>query len=79
MPGQRARIELVVGNVKIYLSFIANTGFAKRDEHLIGYKSGERSSQIDFVMVRRHDRKNWKECLECCANLNIKGEVTWQW
>ncbi|QHN93813.1 TIR-NBS-LRR type disease resistance protein [Arachis hypogaea] len=40
---------------------IANTCFKKRDEHLITYKSGMTSSQIDFLL-RRFDRKF---CINC--------------
>ncbi|XP_042514389.1 uncharacterized protein LOC122089040 [Macadamia integrifolia] len=35
---------------------IANTLFTKREEHLIIYKSGQHSSQIDFFLTRRSDR-----------------------
>ena len=41
---------------------IANTCFKKRDEHLITYKSGMTSSQIDFFLLRRVDRKF---CINC--------------
>ena len=41
---------------------IANTCFKKRDEHLITYKSGMTSSQIDFFLLRRVDRKF---CIHC--------------
>jgi exonuclease III len=44
--------------------YIVNTGFCKRDEHLITYASGGRCSQIDYMLVRKGDRK---EVLDCKA------------
>ncbi|XP_037787730.1 uncharacterized protein LOC119583331 [Penaeus monodon] len=40
-----------------------NTLFRNRNEHLITYKSGDRASQIDFLLYRRgniREIKNWK-------------------
>ena len=36
---------------------LPNTFFNKKEEHLITYKSGRNSSQIDFIMTRRADLK----------------------
>ena len=35
---------------------ICNTMYRKRPEHLITYKSGNRSSQIDFILYRKWDQ-----------------------
>ncbi|XP_042504708.1 uncharacterized protein LOC122081598 [Macadamia integrifolia] len=40
---------------------IAKTFFEKREEHLITYKSGQHTSQIDFFFMRRSDRMLCKD------------------
>lgn len=45
----------------VYL-FVANTFFRKRQSHLVTFSSAQHSSQIDFVLSRRMDRR---ACLEC--------------
>ncbi|VDO85965.1 unnamed protein product [Heligmosomoides polygyrus] len=35
---------------------IVNVVFSKRDSHLTSYYSGSSKSQIDFVLVKHHDR-----------------------
>jgi hypothetical protein len=30
--------------------------------HLITFSSGQHSSQIDFVLIRREERPNWMDC-----------------
>ena len=32
---------------------IVNTYFKKKDEHRVTYQSGEKSTQVDYVMCRR--------------------------
>ena len=44
-----------------YLS-IVNTFFEKRPNHLVTYKSGGRESQIDFLMCRRQQINEVKNC-----------------
>ena len=41
---------------------IANTFFRKREEHYITYKSGENKAQIDFMMYRRSNLMEIKNC-----------------
>ena len=41
---------------------LVNTFFNKKEEHLITYKSGWNSSQIDFIMTRRADLKEMRDC-----------------
>ena len=41
---------------------LVNTLFNKKEEHLITYKSGGNSSQIDFIMTRRADLKEMRDC-----------------
>ena len=38
---------------------IVKTYFKKKDEHRVTYKSGGKSTQVDYVMCRR---RNLKEC-----------------
>ncbi|KAJ2939001.1 hypothetical protein O0L34_g18979 [Tuta absoluta] len=40
---------------------IINTYFSKKDTHLITYRSGGRSTQIDFVLARRKDLGKYKD------------------
>ena len=46
---------------------IVNTYFKKKDEHRVTYKSGGKSTQIDYVMFRR---RNLKEMCDCKVILN---------
>jgi hypothetical protein len=41
---------------------IANTFCRKRESHLVTYSSGQYSSQIDFVLTKREDKR---ACLNC--------------
>ncbi|XP_064079513.1 craniofacial development protein 2-like [Macrobrachium nipponense] len=41
---------------------LANTFFTKRQEHLVTYKSGGRSSQIDYLMYKRKGLHEVKDC-----------------
>ena len=34
----------------------------KRESHLVTFRSGQHSSQIDFILTRREDRR---DCLDC--------------
>ena len=46
---------------------IVNTYFKKKDEHRVTYKSGGKSTQIDYVM---HRSRNLKEMCDCKVILN---------
>ena len=50
---------------------IVNTYFKKNDEHRVTYKSGEKSTQVDYVMCRRRNLKAMCDCKvivnECVA------------
>ena len=46
---------------------IVNTYFKKKDEHRVTYKSGGKSTQVDYVMCRR---RNLKEMCDCKEILN---------
>ena len=37
---------------------IANTFFRKRESHLVTFSSGQHSSQIDFVLTKRKDKRS---------------------
>ena len=46
---------------------IVNTYFKKKDEHKVTYKSGGKSTQVDYVMCRR---TNLKEMCDCKVIVN---------
>ena len=41
---------------------IANTFFHKRQSHLMTFSSDQYSSQIDFVLIRRRDKRTYVDC-----------------
>ena len=43
---------------------IVDTFFNKREEHLITYKSGQRSSPIDYILTRTPNLKSVNDCKE---------------
>ena len=51
---------------------IVNTYFDKKDEHRVTYKSGGKTTQVDYVMCRRRNLKEMCDCNvivnECVAN-----------
>ena len=46
---------------------IVNTYFKKKDEHRVTYKSGGKSTQVDYVMCRR---RNFKKMCDCKVIVN---------
>ena len=46
---------------------IVNTYFKKKDEHRVTYKSGGKTTQVDYVMCRR---RNLKEMYDCTVIVN---------
>ena len=46
---------------------IVNTYFKKKDEHRVTFKSGGKSTQVDYVMCRR---RNLKEICDCKIMVN---------
>ena len=44
-----------------YHLLIVNTLFSKRESHLVTFCSGQHSSQIDYILARREDRR---DCLD---------------
>ena len=53
--------EEVLNFALAYDLLIANTLFRNRESHLVTFRSGQHSSQIDFILARREDR--W-DCLD---------------
>ena len=47
--------------------FLFNTYFKKKDKHRVTYKSGHKSTQVDYVMCRK---RNLKEMCNCKVILN---------
>jgi hypothetical protein len=60
--------EDILNFVIAYDLMVANTFFRKKKSHLITFSSGQHSSQIDFLLIRREERPN-------CINYKvISGE-----
>jgi len=53
--------EEVLNFTLAYDFLIANTLFRKRESHLVTFRSGQHSSQIDYILARREDRR---DCLD---------------
>ena len=51
---------------------IANTYFKNQKEHLIAYKSGVSTSQIDVSLVRSMDKRIFKDCKVILGELDHK-------
>ncbi|XP_021979762.1 craniofacial development protein 2-like [Helianthus annuus] len=49
---------------------IINSFFRKRVSHLITFSSGGRNTQIDYLLMKREDRRWWRDCKV------IPGETT---
>ena len=55
---------------------IVNTYFKKKDEHRVTYKSGDKSTQVDYVTCRR---KNLKEMCNCKVIVNDVSQSSTVW
>ena len=56
--------SMVVDFAKRMYLVIVNTYLKKKDEHRVTYKSGGKSTQVDYVMCKR---RNLKEMCDCNA------------
>ena len=54
--------EKIVESMESLDLALVNIFFNKKEEHLITYTSGRNSSQIDFIMTRRADLKEMRDC-----------------
>ena len=54
--------QMVVNCAKRTGMALVNTYFKKKDEHRVTYKSGGRSTQIDFILCRRCNLKEFSDC-----------------
>ena len=54
--------SMVVNFMKRIDLVIVNTYFKKKDEHRVTYKSGQKSTQVDYVMCRRTNLKKMCNC-----------------
>jgi len=64
---------------------ILNTMFKKKDRHKITYKSGNKETQVDYILARKNDKIRFKDCKvaleeECltqhrllCSDIRILG------
>ena len=53
---------------------IVNTYFKKKGEHRVTYKSGGKSTQVDYVMCRR---RNLKEMCNCKVMSASQSNTVW--
>ena len=53
---------------QMYDLAMANTFFEKNDQHLITYRSGDRMSTINYIMVMRDEIRNIKYCKDICRH-----------
>ncbi|XP_056695105.1 uncharacterized protein [Spinacia oleracea] len=61
--GERNEVgKVILGFSLAYDLGIMNTCFEKRDSHLVTYRSGDNTSQIDFVLVRNSLRQCYTNC-----------------
>lgn len=54
--------QMVVDFAKRMEMAVVNTYFQKREEHRVTYKSGGRSTQVDYILCRRSDLKEISDC-----------------
>ena len=63
--------QMVVNFAKRIDLAVVNIYFKKKDKHRVTYKSGGKSTQVDYVMCRRRDLKEMCNCRvmvnECLA------------
>ncbi|KAK3570504.1 hypothetical protein QTP86_020079 [Hemibagrus guttatus] len=54
--------QMVVNFAKRMDIAVVNTYFQKREEHRVTYKSGGRSTQVDYILCRRDNLKEISDC-----------------
>ncbi|KAK3510361.1 hypothetical protein QTP70_005658 [Hemibagrus guttatus] len=54
--------QMVVDFAKSMDMAVVNTYFQKREEHRVTYKSGGRSTQVDYILCRRGNLKEISDC-----------------
>ncbi|KAK3568504.1 hypothetical protein QTP86_008606 [Hemibagrus guttatus] len=54
--------QMVVDFAKRMVMAVVNTYFQKREEHRVTYKSGGRSTQVDYILCRRGNLKEISDC-----------------
>ncbi|MCI4382168.1 hypothetical protein PGIGA_G00260670 [Pangasianodon gigas] len=54
--------QMVVDFAKRMDMAVVNTYFQKREEHRVTYKSGDRSTQVDYILCRRGNLKEISDC-----------------
>ncbi|KAE8291438.1 hypothetical protein D5F01_LYC11043 [Larimichthys crocea] len=59
---RNAEGQMVVDSAKRMEMAVVNTFFQKRQEHRVTYKSGGRSTQVDYILCRRCNLKEISDC-----------------
>ncbi|SPT17945.1 unnamed protein product [Triticum aestivum] len=77
--------EDVLSFALAYNMIVANTLFRKRESHLVTFCSGQHSSQIDFILSRREDRRACLDCKVASEEFGVsrgrrsEDKDTWWW
>ncbi|XP_019266632.1 PREDICTED: craniofacial development protein 2-like [Nicotiana attenuata] len=53
---------LLLDFAKAFDLVIANSSFSKREEHLVTYQSSVAKTQIDYLLLRKYDRRLCEDC-----------------
>ncbi|MCJ8733955.1 hypothetical protein PDJAM_G00229720 [Pangasius djambal] len=62
VTGRKVLGQMVVDFAKRMDMAVVNTYFQKREEHRVTYKSGGRSTQVDYILCRRGNLKEISDC-----------------
>lgn len=62
IQNRNAEGHMVVDFAKRMEMAVVNTFFRKRQEHRVTYKSGGRSMQVDYILCRRGNLKEFSDC-----------------
>jgi hypothetical protein len=71
--------EDVLNFTLAYNLLIANTLFRKRESHLVTFRSEQHSSQIDFILARREDRRACFDCKVLLGSVLSLNTSLWWW
>ncbi|KAI5621838.1 gastrula zinc finger protein XlCGF28.1-like [Silurus asotus] len=62
LKGRNVEGQMVVDFAKRMEMAVVNTYFKKKEDHRVTYKSGERCTQVDYVLCRRCNLKEIEDC-----------------
>ncbi|KAG7320065.1 hypothetical protein KOW79_015918, partial [Hemibagrus wyckioides] len=68
--------QMVVNFAKRMDMAVVNTYFQKREEHRVTYKSGGRSTQVDYILCRRDNLKEISDLCKCEAHTHCNYPIS---